>query len=575
MKFLRTFRHTKTGLEYNMAITHSPSPVLNGLELNLDFKSPKTFSNTLGTNLVGNPTYNASTWGTFMGTNIPIAAPDGTLTAVRHSPWAVNGTYTITNNVATITITNHPFVSTQNLFIDFTSGGGADGQYQITKTDNNTITAPVTAADTSGSVVVYSRSGMRVGITPFTPNGTDRYTVSFWVKWVSGTLHPTMTNFLITDLRDGQPSLNYFSQLVLGRWVYITVTAAPTATSKDFVDLASDYFGTMVLDFWGAKIENQNTNNTPLPLKDSIGGYTFNVFRPEFCTFAPDKDFITFNRTSTPNSPVTITNFIGNGTTTVTATVPDTSIWSIQSAFTISGAVGTEQTKLNGTWSIGNIVNSTTFTFLISQSLAAATYTTGLGTATKSSKWGGIAETVGVGNLTYSNFAYNDHTWEVWFRINDRNASLLDGVEGYSFLTAYSGWHSGFLYNSSALIYIVKDGLSSAPTVCSWTLGTSSTQIIEGNWYQVVVVRSGNSWTPYLNGVQLGTGNSNFQPSSVNNGVSNILSLGAAGSNVPAGTYQYRYYAKNSVGAMRMYSRALSAGEVQQNFNSLRGRFGL
>jgi len=558
-----------------MAITHSPSPVLNGLELNLDFKSPKTFSNTLGTNLVGNPTYNASTWGTFMGTNIPIAAPDGTLTAVRHSPWAVNGTYTITNNVATITITNHPFVSTQNLFIDFTSGGGADGQYQITKTDNNTITAPVTAADTSGSVVVYSRSGMRVGITPFTPNGTDRYTVSFWVKWVSGTLHPTMTNFLITDLRDGQPSLNYFSQLVLGRWVYITVTAAPTATSKDFVDLASDYFGTMVLDFWGAKIENQNTNNTPLPLKDSIGGYTFNVFRPEFCTFAPDKDFITFNRTSTPNSPVTITNFIGNGTTTVTATVPDTSIWSIQSAFTISGAVGTEQTKLNGTWSIGNIVNSTTFTFLISQSLAAATYTTGLGTATKSSKWGGIAETVGVGNLTYSNFAYNDHTWEVWFRINDRNASLLDGVEGYSFLTAYSGWHSGFLYNSSALIYIVKDGLSSAPTVCSWTLGTSSTQIIEGNWYQVVVVRSGNSWTPYLNGVQLGTGNSNFQPSSVNNGVSNILSLGAAGSNVPAGTYQYRYYAKNSVGAMRMYSRALSAGEVQQNFNSLRGRFGL
>ena len=560
-----------------MAITHSPSPVLTNLELNLDFKSPKTFSSTLGTNLVSNPTYNSSTWGIFMGTNIPITAPDGTLTAVRHSPWAVNGTYTITNNVATITLTNHPFASTQNLFIDFTTGGGVDGQYVVTKIDSNTITASVTAADTSGSVVVYSRSGMRVGIaSPFTPNGTDRYTVSFWVKWVSGTLHQNGT-VLWTDLHDGQPTLNYFSQLVQGKWVYITVTGVPTATSKTFVDLASDYFGTMVLDFWGAKIENQNTNNTPLPLKDSIGGYTFNVARPEFSTFNSDKDFITFTRTSAPNSTVTITNFIGNGTSTVTATVPDTSIWSAFDNFTISGAVGTEQSKLNGAQYVGTVVNSTTFTFPLTtgQTLAAGTYTTGLGTATKSSKWGGIAETVGVGNLTYTNFAYNDHTWEVWFRINDRTPSNLDFTEGYSYLAAYSGWHSGFLYNSSALLYLVKDGASSLPTVCSWTLGTSATQVIEGNWYQVVVVRSGNSWTPYINGVQLGTGTTNFQPSSISNGVSNLLSLGAAANSVGPGRYQYRYYGKNSIGAMRMYSRALSAGEVQQNFNSLRGRFGL
>jgi hypothetical protein len=386
-----------------------------------------------------------------------------------------------------------------------------------------------------------------------------------------------MTNTLWTDLRDGQPSLNYLSQLVQGKWVYITVTAIPTATSKDFVDLASDYFGTMVLDFWGAKIENQNTNNTPLPIRDSIGGYTFNVFRPEFCTFAPDKDFITFNRTSTPNTTTTITNYIGNGTSTVTATVPDTSIWGAFDNFTISGAVGTEQTKLNGPQYVGTVVNSTTFTFPLTtgQTLAAGTYTTGLGTATKSSKWGGIAETVGVNNLTYNNFAYNDHTWEVWFRINDRTPSALDGVEMWSFLAGYSGWHSGFTYTDNSLIYSVKDGVSSLPTVCSWTLGTSGTQIIQGNWYQVVAVRSGNSWTPYLNGVQLGAGTSNLQPSSLNNGVSNLLSLGAAAGNVGPGKYQYRYYAKNSIGAMKMYSRALSAQEVQQNFNALRGRFGL
>lgn len=558
-----------------MALTHSPGPVLTNLELNLDFKSAKAFSSTLGTNLITNPTYNPATWGTFIGTSIPITAPDGSKTAVRHSPWVVVGTYTLTNNVATITITNHPFNSTQNLLLDFTSGSGTSGFYVVTKINNDTITASVTAPDTSGSVIVYSRSGIRVGLNTFTPNGVDRYTVSFWVKWVSGTLHPFMSNNIFTDLHDGQPSTNYLPQLVQGKWVYISFTNVATATAKTFLDLASDYFGTMVLDFWGAKLENQNSNNTPLPLKDSIGGYTFNVFRPEFSTFGADKDFITFNRTSTPNTTVTITNFIGNGTTTVTATVPDTSIWLIQSAFTISGAVGTEQAKLNGTWSIGNIVNSTTFTFLISQSLAAGTYTTGLGTTTKSSKWGGIAETVGVGNLTYNNFAYNDHTWEIWFRINDRNPSALDGVEMWSYLAAYSGWHSGFIYTGSTLAYAVKDGASSLPTLCSWTLGTTETQILENVWYQVVAVRQGNSWIPYLNGVQLGTGTPNFQPSSVNPGVSNILSLGAAGSSVPAGTYQYRYYAKNSIGAMRMYSRALTAQEVLQNFNALRGRFGI
>jgi hypothetical protein len=145
----------------------------------------------------------------------------------------------------------------------------------------------------------------------------------------------------------------------------------------------------------------------------------------------------------------------------------------------------------------------------------------------------------------------------------------------WSFLAGYSGWHSGFTYTSNTLTYGIKDGASSLPTVCSWTLGTSGTQIIQGNWYQVVAVRSGNSWTPYLNGVQLGTGTASLQPSSLNNGVSNLLSLGAAASNAGPGKYQYRYYGKNSVGAMKMYSRALSAQEVQQNFNALRGRFGL
>jgi hypothetical protein len=50
---------------------------------------------------------------------------------------------------------------------------------------------------------------------------------------------------------------------------------------------------------------------------------------------------------------------------------------------TISGATGTEQSKLNGSWIINSILSSTTFTFVINSTLTAGTYTTNLGTTLK------------------------------------------------------------------------------------------------------------------------------------------------------------------------------------------------
>ena len=107
---------------------------------------------------------------------------------------------------------------------------------------------------------------------------------------------------------------------------------------------------------------------------------------------------------------------------------------------------------------------------------------------------------------------------------------------------------------------------------CSWTVGTSGAQINQGSWYQIVVTRSGNVFTPYVNGVQVGTGSTRSYTAF--SGVSNDLHLGAA-TNVAAGVSSYVYYAKNSISNMKMYNRALSAAEVKQNFNALRGRYGI
>ena len=79
-----------------------------------------------------------------------------------------------------------------------------------------------------------------------------------------------------------------------------------------------------------------------------------------------------------------IINFIGIGTTTVTGTVDSTNDYAVGDILYISGAVGTEQSKLNGTWAITSIASGLTFTFVVS-SPVTGTLTTALGKTTKKS----------------------------------------------------------------------------------------------------------------------------------------------------------------------------------------------
>ena len=84
-------------------------------------------------------------------------------------------------------------------------------------------------------------------------------------------------------------------------------------------------------------------------------------------------------------STLTMTNYIGAGTTTVTGTVASTSGYAIGDILTISGATGTDQLKLNGVWSIASVPTGTTFTFVVTEVVTAGTLTTTLGTTTKAS----------------------------------------------------------------------------------------------------------------------------------------------------------------------------------------------
>lgn len=216
-----------------------------------------------------------------------------------------------------------------------------------------------------------------------------------------------------------------------------------------------------------------------------------------------------------------------------------------------------------------NITNNTWLSFANS----SLTFTRPANTS-PNPKIGGILDVTTTGSLAASNFLYNDHTWEVWVKIDDITPGQYDATEGYSGISAYRGYHGGFMYTSGGLYYYIWDSVG--PTnkqAATWTLGTSGTHIVQNNWTQIAITRSGNVFTPYVNGVQLGTGST--ITTNTFSGTANTLCIGGINYSTTPGSSSYCYYPKNTFSNMRMYNRALSAQEIKQNFNALRGRFGI
>lgn len=413
-----------------MSLSHSPSIITDSLLLNLDFNNPKKFTGSFGPgNLVQNPIY---------GTNS-------------------------TNNWQNV----YPANAALRTGIDAPDGS----------TDAVRFTCK-----TSGA------SLLRVFYNSFTPNGTDTYTISFFVRKISGT-----TGLIKSDIHDDSSvgGYNYGSQLITNKWVRIVYSGIPNVYGHSWLDLLNDSTNDYVLDFWGVRIENTTTTNSGFPLKDTVSNTTFNLYRPSY--YSLDSDGITFTRTaSTP-------------------------------------------------------------------------------------KHGATALAVPTGNLTLANFLYNNHTWEIWFKINDITAGGYDATEVGSILAVYPGYHQGFFYTAANMWYRIWDnttGTAVERSCCSWSLGASGQQINQGSWYQIVVSRLGNVFTPYLNGVQLGTSYTITTLALNSLYSSGTLQIGAAG-NAAAGAGSYNYYAKNTIANMKMYNRALTAAEIQQNFNALKGRFEL
>jgi len=97
----------------------------------------------------------------------------------------------------------------------------------------------------------------------------------------------------------------------------------------------------------------------------------------------------------------------------------------------------------------------------------------------------------------------------------------------------------------------------------------TSTYMNTANWYQVVGTYTSGTRRLYINGVLV---NSDTQSGTIATNAGG-MSIGAYGGYTGAGGRDYFYNGNEAV--CKVYNRALSAAEVSQNFNALRGRYGI
>ena len=131
---------------------------------------------------------------------------------------------------------------------------------------------------------------------------------------------------------------------------------------------------------------------------------------------------------------------------------------------------------------------------------------------------------------------------------------------------------SGFNINPSKKIsFMLWNGGSNFPSPNGGFVANTTDDIIDGTWKNLTLTRTSGSIVMYVNAVS--------QSVSIlyNFGTRTLANISVTGSNWAAGAVPEipAAFISASYSTVQMYNRALSATEVTQNFNALRGRYGI
>jgi hypothetical protein len=167
----------------------------------------------------------------------------------------------------------------------------------------------------------------------------------------------------------------------------------------------------------------------------------------------------------------------------------------------------------------------------------------------------GINDTVslGTGNTF---FPLPDFSMELWFKSDGTTPTTgtLPGLLGITYGIR-------LLVHSSSLQFGLDDG-----TTFVYLYSTGTHSFYDSSWHQVVIQANSTTRNIYVDGLLSNTSNASWP------GVTRWLTNGA---NIGRDNNDASYYFNGNISSVKFYNRVLSASEVLQNFDVLRGRYGL
>ena len=148
---------------------------------------------------------------------------------------------------------------------------------------------------------------------------------------------------------------------------------------------------------------------------------------------------------------------------------------------------------------------------------------------------------------------YSQFTLSTWFKTS--NASSYQTV--FARGRGNSQWNGYEIGINSGYARVTAENAAGTATTFDLQIGLN---VADNIWHNVVFTFNGTTGSIYIDGVVRNTNTGSFTSSSLNNYI---------------GRRNLAAYFNGSIGKVSAYNRSLAAAEVLQNFNAIRGRYGI
>ena len=193
---------------------------------------------------------------------------------------------------------------------------------------------------------------------------------------------------------------------------------------------------------------------------------------------------------------------------------------------------------------------------------------------TNNGNTGTLAGGVGYSGLNGGSLSFDGSNDYVFFPSNIVSTLTSVTISSWFYWTDNVAWTRIFDFGINTSFFMLltpKNGTTNTPRFSiSVSFGieqqiTSPSPISTNVWTNITITLNGTTGIMYLNGTSIKSSSISLTPSSLGNTTNNWI-----------GRSQYPdpYY-RGNIAQVSIYNRALTAGEIAQNFNATRSRFGI